>query len=207
MAAMSPSHRCGPARPESSQDDVLQLCRYTWFSHGMRKRTASTVGNMAFHLKRRRGSSKIQASSRTGIAWLTKRNAGILSAAPAASRSCSQYTPARNNMAKNRSASSRQERRVPASELFTAPITDRQRRELRRLAARPDSQIDFSDAPEGRPRGAGVEVGRFYRPIKQLVSLRVDADVLAWFRGQGKKYQTHMNEVLRREMQTNARGR
>jgi uncharacterized protein (DUF4415 family) len=38
-----------------------------------------------------------------------------------------------------------------------------------------------------------------------LVSLRVDADVLAWFRGQGKKYQTRINDVLRREMQTNAR--
>jgi uncharacterized protein (DUF4415 family) len=72
--------------------------------------------------------------------------------------------------------------------------------------ARPDSQIDFSDAPERSPRAAEVEVGRFYRPIKQLVSLRVDADVLAWFRGQGKKYQTYMNEVLRREMQTSVRG-
>jgi uncharacterized protein (DUF4415 family) len=49
-------------------------------------------------------------------------------------------------------------------------------------------------------------VDRSDRPIKQLVSLRVDADVLAWFRGQGKKYQTYTNEVLRREMQTNARG-
>jgi uncharacterized protein (DUF4415 family) len=39
-----------------------------------------------------------------------------------------------------------------------------------------------------------------------LVSLRVDADVLHWFRGRGKKYQTYMNEVLRREMQTNERG-
>ena len=76
-----------------------------------------------------------------------------------------------------------------------------------RLAVRPDSQIDFSDAPEGSPRASDVEVGRFYRPIKQLVSLRVDADVLSWFRGQGKKYQTYMNEVLRREMQTNARVR
>ena len=56
----------------------------------------------------------------------------------------------------------------------------------------------------GRPT---IQVGRFYRPIKQLVSLRVDADVLDWFRGRGKKYQTYMNEVLRREMQTNARGR
>ena len=110
-------------------------------------------------------------------------------------------------MAKKKSASSRQEKRVPASALFTTPITDKQRRELQRLAARPDSEIDFSDAPEGRPRASDVEVGRFYRPIKQLVSLRVDADVLSWFRAQGKRYQTYMNEVLRREMQTNARGR
>ncbi len=110
-------------------------------------------------------------------------------------------------MAKKKSASSRQERRVPATALFTTPLTNKQRGELQRLADRPDSQIDFSDAPQGRPRPSGVEVGRFYRPIKQLVSLRVDADVLAWFRGQGKKYQTHMNEVLRREMQTSPRGR
>ncbi len=110
-------------------------------------------------------------------------------------------------MVKKKSASSRQERRVPAIALFTSPITDKQRRELQRLAARPDSKIDFSDAPEGNPRTSDIQVGRFYRPIKQLVSLRVDADVLAWFRGQGRKYQTHMNEVLRREMQTNARGR
>jgi len=44
-------------------------------------------------------------------------------------------------------------------------------------------------------------VGRFYRPLKQQISLRVDADVLAWFRSRGKKYQTYMNAVLRREMQ------
>ena len=108
-------------------------------------------------------------------------------------------------MAKKKSASSRQEKRVPASVLFTTPVTDKQRRELQRLADRPDSEIDFSDAPEGRPRASDIQVGRFYRPIKQLISLRVDADVLDWFRGRGKKYQTYMNEVLRREMQTNAR--
>lgn len=110
-------------------------------------------------------------------------------------------------MGKKKSVSSRQEKRLPASALFTTPIGDKQRRELRRLAARPDSRIDLSDAPEGSPRADEVQIGRFYRPIKQLVSLRVDADVLAWFRGQGKKYQTHMNEVLRREMQVNARSR
>ena len=71
----------------------------------------------------------------------------------------------------------------------------------------PDSEIDFSDAPERQPPASDVHVGRFYRPIKQPVSLRVDADVLAWFRGRGKKYQTYMNEVLRREMQEQARSR
>ena len=108
-------------------------------------------------------------------------------------------------MATKKSVSSRQEKRVPASALFTTPISDKQRRELKRHTARPDSQIDFSDAPELRPQASDVQVGRFYRPIKQLVSLRVDADVLHWFRGRGKKYQTYMNEVLRREMQSNSR--
>src|ERR1035438_565834 len=126
--------------------------------------------------------------------------------APDVSRSFSWSTQARNKMAKKKSVSSRQEKRVLASALFTTPITDKQRRELKRLAARPDSQIDFSDAPERQPRASDVQVGRFYRPIKQLVSLRVDADVLHWFRGRGKKYQTYMNEVLRREMETNERG-
>ena len=110
-------------------------------------------------------------------------------------------------MAKKKSASSRQERRVPASVLFTAPISDGERRDLKRLASMPDSRIDFSDAPEGHPAPLDIHVGRFYRPIKQLVSLRVDADVLAWFRSRGKGYQTFMNEALRRAMQTNPPGR
>ena len=110
-------------------------------------------------------------------------------------------------MAKKTSASSPQERRVAASALFTKPLTDGQRKELQRLAKLAEARIDFSDAPEGKARLSDVQVGRFYRPIKQLVSLRVDAEVLAWFRGRGKKYQTYMNEVLRREMQANPPGR
>lgn len=62
------------------------------------------------------------------------------------------------------------------------------------MTDKPDSKIDFSDAPEKDPLPLEAEVGRFYRPIKQLVRLRVDADVLAWFRGRGKRYQTYMNE-------------
>jgi uncharacterized protein (DUF4415 family) len=108
-------------------------------------------------------------------------------------------------MAKKKSASSQQERRQPANALFTTPLTDRHRRELQRLARLPDSKIDVSDAPESPARFSGTVVGRFYRPIKKPISLRVDADVLAWFRSRGKKYQTYINQVLRREMQSQAR--
>jgi hypothetical protein len=59
----------------------------------------------------------------------------------------------------------------------------------------PDSETDYSDAPAIKPFPTVIHVGRFY-------TRRVDADdVLAWFRAQRKKYQTYINEVLRREMQ------
>jgi hypothetical protein len=40
---------------------------------------------------------------------------------------------------------------------------------------------------------------RMLTPLKQQISVRADADVPAWFRSRGKKYQTHMNAVLRRQ--------
>ena len=69
----------------------------------------------------------------------------------------------------------------------------------------PDSQIDFSDAPEVMPLPAEAEIGRFYRPIKHLVSIRLDADVLAWFRGMGRGYQWEINKALRRVMEEELR--
>jgi uncharacterized protein (DUF4415 family) len=108
-------------------------------------------------------------------------------------------------MAKKKLESSRQERRVRASELFTTPLTNRQRKELQQLALLGDSAIDFSDAPAIKMPARRVHVGRFYRPVKEQISLRVDADVLAWCRLRGGKYQTYMNEVLRRAMRTGLR--
>lgn len=40
----------------------------------------------------------------------------------------------------------------------------------------------------------------YYRPKKTSVTLRLDADVVAWFKGQGPKYQTRINMVLRKAM-------
>src|ERR1039458_1563580 len=105
-------------------------------------------------------------------------------------------------MTKKRTASSPREKQVRASALYTSPLTDRQQKALKPRAQRPDSAFDYSDAPALKSTPAHIQVGRFYRAIKQQISLRLDADVLAWFRACGQKYQTYMNATLRREMQT-----
>jgi len=51
-----------------------------------------------------------------------------------------------------------------------------------------------------RPRDLMAEVAGLYRPIKKPVTLRVDADVLAWFRKPGRGYQTRINRALRKVM-------
>ena len=81
------------------------------------------------------------------------------------------------------------------------PLTAKQKRELAAIAALPDAQIDTSDIPELPPEAWKDAVrGRFYRPIKQSVSLRLDADVVAWLRKPGKGYQTRANHILRKRM-------
>lgn len=52
------------------------------------------------------------------------------------------------------------------------------------------------DAPEVTDWTGAVR-GRFYRPLKQQISIRVGADVLEWFRAQSGKYQRRINEALR----------
>ncbi len=71
--------------------------------------------------------------------------------------------------------------------------------ELRRLSKMKDNDIDTSDIRE-RVDWSGAVVGKFYRPVKKQVTLRLDADVLNWFRAQGGKYQTAVNKALRAHM-------
>ena len=68
--------------------------------------------------------------------------------------------------------------------------------ELARLAKLPEREIDTSDIPETM-RWSSAVVGRFYRPVKQQVTLRIDGDVLNWFKTQGGKYQSAVNAALR----------
>ena len=64
-----------------------------------------------------------------------------------------------------------------------------------------DHDIDTSDIPELPPDAWKDAVrGRFYRPVKHAVSLRLDSDVLAWLKKRGKGYQTRANRILRERM-------
>jgi uncharacterized protein (DUF4415 family) len=79
--------------------------------------------------------------------------------------------------------------------------TKRRRKQLEFLAAIQDSAIDTSDIPElmaEQLRRAAL--GQTYRPIKKRVTMRLDADVIAWLKPDGRGYQTKANTLLQREM-------
>jgi uncharacterized protein (DUF4415 family) len=78
-------------------------------------------------------------------------------------------------------------------------LTRAQLGELEALAALPDEEIDTSDAPELLD-WSGAQRGLFYRPVKQQLTLRLDADVVAWFKKHAtgeEGYQTRINRALR----------
>jgi uncharacterized protein (DUF4415 family) len=75
-------------------------------------------------------------------------------------------------------------------------VSEKQAEELRRLAQQDEEAVDTNDIPE-ITNWDNADRGRFYRPMKEQVTLRIDADVLAWFRAGGNKYQTRINAALR----------
>lgn len=72
--------------------------------------------------------------------------------------------------------------------------------EIRALARMRNREIDTTDIPP-IPDWSKAVVGKFYRPIKKPITIRVDADVIAWLKGQGKGYQTRINGLLRSAME------
>jgi uncharacterized protein (DUF4415 family) len=81
------------------------------------------------------------------------------------------------------------------------PISDARLAELKALAERPDSEIDFSDIPElTDEQWQNAIRHRGYKPTKQQITARLDSDVLHWLKSHGKGYQSRMNEILRKEM-------
>jgi uncharacterized protein (DUF4415 family) len=78
-------------------------------------------------------------------------------------------------------------------------LNKEQRKDIAALAAMKDSEIDLSDMPEVLD-WRGAEIGRYYRPKKKPVTMRLDEDVVAWLKGYGRGYQTKANMLLRHAM-------
>jgi uncharacterized protein (DUF4415 family) len=52
-----------------------------------------------------------------------------------------------------------------------------------------------------------MKIGDFYRPVKKPITVRIDADVLAWFKKDGRKYQSRINAALRKVMEREMKAR
>ncbi len=80
-------------------------------------------------------------------------------------------------------------------------LSDEQKVRLEALAKRPDSEVDCSDIPElDENFWKNAVQNPFYKPTKQVTTVRIDADVMQWLKAQGKGYQTRMNKILREAM-------
>ena len=81
------------------------------------------------------------------------------------------------------------------------PISPERAAELRAMAERSDSEIDLGDAPELDAEGWRNAIpGKFFRPLKTQITIRVDKDVLHWLKSGGSGYQSRLNAILREAM-------
>src|SRR5450755_2392418 len=78
------------------------------------------------------------------------------------------------------------------------PIKNR-KRQIAVIAAKKDADIDLSDMPEVLD-WSGAEIGKFCRPSKKPVTMRLDTDIVGWLKSYGRGYQTRVNILLRHAM-------
>jgi uncharacterized protein (DUF4415 family) len=84
-----------------------------------------------------------------------------------------------------------------------ATTSKKSRTDWGRVDALKDEEIDLSDTPEVSPEMfARAVVRRGLKPVprKAQLTLRLDSDVLEWYRRQGRGYQTKINALLRAYM-------
>ena len=84
----------------------------------------------------------------------------------------------------------------------TTNLTAEQLAQIEALKRLPDDQINTDDIPEVREWTHFVR-GAFYKPVKQQITLRLDADIVNWFKTHaknGRGYQTDINTALRKHV-------
>lgn len=81
-------------------------------------------------------------------------------------------------------------------------VDDETKKRMAALAALPDSEIDLSEIPEWTAKdfASAVPFRSLWKPRKEQITARIDADILLWLKSHGKGYQTFMNNLLRKEM-------
>jgi len=84
-------------------------------------------------------------------------------------------------------------------------LTKEQKRDIAAIATMKDEDIDFSDIPL-KLDWSKAEMGKFYRPPKRSVTMRLDGDIIDWLKGYGRGYQTRVNLMLRYAMTHSADG-
>ena len=80
-------------------------------------------------------------------------------------------------------------------------FTREQKRQIAAVSAKRDADIDVTEMPEVVD-WSGAEIGRFYRPAKKPVTMRLDLDVVEWLKSYGRGYQTRANSLLRHAMES-----
>jgi uncharacterized protein (DUF4415 family) len=78
------------------------------------------------------------------------------------------------------------------------PLTAEERAQAARLAAMPDDKIDYSDIPD-TPEDFWNDAERpgICRSGQEATTIRIDSDVLAWLKSEGRGYRTRINQILR----------
>ena len=77
-------------------------------------------------------------------------------------------------------------------------LTEKQKAQLAALESLPDAQVDTSDIPETLDWSGGMR-GAFYRPVLREITLKLDENVIDWFKANapdGQDYQKDINRVL-----------
>jgi uncharacterized protein (DUF4415 family) len=89
----------------------------------------------------------------------------------------------------------------------STPIKRRRARSIGRR--RKKVNLGALRAERKRVSGAihAMKISDFYRPLKKPITVRIDADVLAWFKKDGRRYQSRINAALRKVMEREMKAR
>ncbi len=85
-------------------------------------------------------------------------------------------------------------------------LNKKQKKQIAAIAAKKDGDIDLTDMPEVLD-WSKAEIGKFYRPAKKPVTIRLDTDIIAWLKSYGRGYQTKTNMLLRHAMKSSVRAK